>query len=503
MDKVIIFDTTLRDGEQSPGASLNNKQKLEIAMQLASLGVDVIEAGFPISSRGDFEGTRDVAKLVKGPVICGLARSIKKDIDAAYNAVKCARRPRIHVFLATSKVHMKYKLKKAESEILKLAEWAVRYAKTKVDDVEFSPEDASRTEKSFLYQVVEKVIECGAKTVNIPDTVGYITPVEFGDIIKGIRQHVPNIDKAVISVHCHNDLGLGVSNSLAAVLNGARQVECTVNGLGERAGNASLEEIVMAIKTRQDMFKVTTGIKTKQIYKTSRLVSKLTGIPVQPNKAVVGRNAFSHESGIHQDGLLKERSTYEIMRPEDVGFSETKLVLGKHSGRHAFMMRLKKLGIRLNEKELEGAFVRFKELADKKKEIFDDDIASIVQDTMGRSVSETYKLVSFKTVSGNETAPYAEIKLKVAGKVKESSSIGDGPVDASYKAIDKLTGLKGRLSDYQIRAVTTGKDAQGEVTLRYISGGREVSGRGTSTDVIEASIKAYMDAMNKIAAKKK
>ena len=350
MGKIIIFDTTLRDGEQSPGASLNINEKLEIARQLAVLGVDVIEAGFPISSPGDFEAVSMVAKNIKGPIVCGLSRALEKDIDAAYDAVRHSRRPRVHVFLATSKIHMKYKLKKAEDEILKLAVAAVKYARAKCHDIEFSPEDASRTEKQFLYKVVEAVIDAGASTVNIPDTVGYATPYEYGQLIKDIKNNVPNISNAIISVHCHNDLGLGVANSLSAVLNGAGQVECTMNGLGERAGNASLEEIVMAVKTRNDVFKdLSTGINTKELYKTSRLVSKLTGVPVQPNKAIVGANTFAHESGIHQDGVMKERTTYEIMNPEDVGFEESKMVLGKHSGRHAFDARLKDMGFTLSK----------------------------------------------------------------------------------------------------------------------------------------------------------
>lgn len=502
MERLIIFDTTLRDGEQSPGASLNNKEKLEIAHQLAGLGVDIIEAGFPITSTGDFEAVKSVSKQVRGPVVCALARALKKDIDAAYEAVKYAKRPRIHVFLATSKIHMKYKLKKAESEILKIAAWAVKYAKSKISDIEFSPEDASRTERGFLYQVLEEVIDAGARTVNIPDTVGYSAPYEFGDLIKGICENVPNIDKAIISVHCHNDLGLAVSNSLAAVLNGARQVECTINGLGERAGNASLEEIVMSVKTRKDIFKVDTGIDTTKLYKTSRLVSKLTGIPVQPNKAIVGRNAFSHEAGIHQDGLLKKKTTYEIMKPQDVGFGETKLVLGKHSGRHAFRARLKKLGYVLSEKDLGNAFRRFKNLADKKKEIFDEDLATIVEDEIGSAVPEVYKLISFQALSGNEITPHATVRLKKKAKVFSGSSKGDGPVDACYKAVEKITGIKGKLIDYQLRAVTRGKDALGEVSIRFSSKGKEVSGRGASTDIIEASLKAYVSAINKLVYKK-
>jgi len=502
MEKLIIFDTTLRDGEQSPGASLNNKEKLEIAHQLAMLGVDIIEAGFPITSQGDFDAVKAVSKQVKGPVICGLARAIKSDIDAAYDACKYAERARIHVFLATSKIHMKYKLKKAESEIIKTAVQAVKYARGKLSDIEFSPEDASRTEPRFLCQVVEAVIDAGATTVNIPDTVGYAMPLEFGQLIRQLKENVPNVDKAVISVHCHNDLGLGVSNSLSAVLNGARQIECTVNGLGERAGNASLEEIIMAVKTRKDIFSLFTGIKTKQLYKTSRLVSRLTGILVQPNKAIVGRNAFSHEAGIHQDGLLKERTTYEIMRPEDVGFGETKLVMGKHSGRHAFKARIKKLGYALSDVDFEKAFLRFKDIADKKKQIFDEDLATIVQDEIGHTVPETYKLISFQALCGNESTPNALVRLKKNNNVLIGTSKGDGPVDACYKAVDKITGLNGKLSDYQLSAVTRGKDALGEVSLRYTIKGRAVSGRGSSTDVIEASLKAYVDAVNKVVHNK-
>ncbi len=499
MNKIIIFDTTLRDGEQSPGASLNKMEKLEIAKQLAVLGVDVIEAGFPIASAGDFQAVKKTAEEVKGPIICGLARALKKDIDAACMAVKYSRRPRIHVFLATSKIHMKYKLKKAEDEILRTAVWAVKYARDKVGDVEFSPEDASRTEKDFLYRVVESVIDAGARTVNIPDTVGYAAPFEFGELIKGIKESVPNIDKAVISVHCHNDLGLAVSNSLAAVLNGAGQIECTMNGLGERAGNASLEEVVMAIKTRRDIFSgMSTSINAKELYRTSRLVSKLTGMPVQPNKAIVGINAFSHESGIHQDGVLKKRVTYEIIDPSDVGFGDTRIVLGKHSGRHAFRERLKKLGFELNDRELEKAFRQFKSLADKKKAIFDEDIEAIAEDQI-RAVPEVYHLQRFYVASGSQVKPQAEVALGFRKKILNASSGGDGPVDACYKAIDKITGMKGRLVDYQLHSITGGKDALGEVTVKVESGGKVVSGRGSSTDIIEASVKAYLNAMNKLA----
>ncbi|MBL7157103.1 MAG: 2-isopropylmalate synthase [Candidatus Omnitrophica bacterium] len=496
-DRIIIFDTTLRDGEQSPGASLNNKEKLEIAKQLETLRVDIIEAGFPISSEGDFDAVKTISKKVKKVSVCALARAVKKDIDAAYNAVKYAKKPRIHVFLATSKIHMKYKLKKAEGEILKAAAWGVKYAKRKIKDIEFSPEDASRTDKKFLYQVLEAVIDAGATTVNIPDTVGYATPYEFGSLIKDIKENVPNIDKAVISVHCHNDLGLGVSNSLAAVSGGARQVECTINGLGERAGNASLEEIVMSIATRKDIFKFKTNVKKNQIYKTSRLVSKLTGMLVQPNKAIVGANAFAHEAGIHQDGLLKERRTYEIMRPEDVGFKETKLVLGKHSGRHALRARLKKLGYTLSDKEIERAFTRFKKLADKKKEVFDEDLATIVEDEIG-TASEIYKLISFYILSGNKVTPSATVTLKHEGKTLVANSTGDGPVDACYKAVEKITGEKPRLLSYNLNAVTAGKDALGEVAVRMKIGKEEMNGRGASTDVVEASLKAYLDALNRL-----
>ena len=487
----------MRDGEQSPGASLDIKAKIEIAKQLARLGVDVIEAGFPIASRGDFNAVHEVASLVEGPSICGLARAKKEDIDCCAKAVKPAKKSRIHVFLATSKIHMKYKLKKAEEEILKQAAEFVKYARKFCDDVEFSPEDASRSDVDFLCRVVEAVINAGATTVNIPDTVGYAMPFEFGSLIKTINTKVPNSNKAIISVHCHNDLGLGVSNSLEAIKNGARQIECTINGLGERAGNASLEEIVMALKTREDIFKTKTSIKTEELYKTSRLVSKLTGIVVQPNKAIVGRNAFSHEAGIHQDGILKKRTTYEIMRPEDVGFGGTRLVLGKHSGKHAFNERLKKLGVELEDADLVKAFERFKDLADKKKEVFDEDILTIVEDEIV-SVPETYTITGFEYRSGKDIEPHATIELKKGTTVKKQSSSGDGPVDASYKAIEKITGVKFNLIDYSLKAATGGKDALGEVSVRVKAAtGSEISGRGASTDIVEASAKAYVNALNK------
>jgi len=497
MKRIIIFDTTLRDGEQSPGASLDIKAKIEIAKQLSRLGVDVIEAGFPIASKGDFMAVKEVSLAVKGPRVCGLARAKKEDIESARDALKSAQNARIHVFLATSKIHMKYKLKKAEEEILKQAGEFVKYARKFCDDIEFSPEDASRSDVDFLCRVVESVISCGARTVNIPDTVGYATPDEFGALIKTIKTKVPNSNKAIISVHCHNDLGLGVSNSLAAIENGAEQVECTINGLGERAGNASLEEIVMALNTRRDIFDCATSIKTEELYRTSRLVSKLTGIVVQPNKAIVGRNAFSHEAGIHQDGILKKRATYEIMKPEDVGFGGTRLVLGKHSGKHAFSDRLKKLGVELEEEDLVKAFERFKDLADKKKEVFDEDLLAIVEEELA-SVPETYTLDYFNIKRGRNVPPQATIKVLKHKKAEEETSSGDGPVDACYKAVDKITGLKFELLDYSLKSTTGGKDALGEVAIRIKpDSGNEVSGRGASTDIIEASIRAYLNAVNK------
>ena len=500
MDKIIIFDTTLRDGEQAPGASLNKVEKLEIARQLVRLGVDVIEAGFPVSSAGDFESVKDIARKIKGATICGLARAEKQDIDAAAKALKPAKRKRIHVFLATSKIHMRYKLKKAEDEILYQAAEFVKYARRFCDDIEFSPEDASRSEREFLFRVVEAAIEAGATTINIPDTVGYAEPEEFGRLIKDIMINVPNVNKAIISVHCHNDLGLAVANSLSAIRNGARQVECTINGIGERAGNASMEEIVMAINTRQAVFNCNTSIKTKEIFKTSRLVSKLTGFVVAPNKAIVGANAFRHEAGIHQDGILKKRATYEIIKPADVGFSDVSLVLGKHSGRHAFKERLKSLGIKLTESELQKAFKRFKILADKKKTVYDEDLISIAEDEF-KKVPKIWQLTYLHITSGTQTIPAATIKLKSKGEFFVSSSSGDGPVDACYKAIDKVTKIKGELLDYSIQSVTRGKDALGEVSIKIKAKNKEVIGRGASTDIIEASAKAYVNAINKLLSK--
>lgn len=499
MEKIIIFDTTLRDGEQAPGASLNQQEKLEVAQALAHLGVDIIEAGFPVSSKGDFAAVSAVAKHIKGPVICALARAIRKDIDAAYQALKSSARPRIHVFLATSKIHMRYKLKKAEDEILRLAVSSVKYAKKYYSDIEFSPEDASRSERAFLYKVIEAVIAAGAVTVNIPDTVGYAEPQEFGDLIAKIKENVPNINQAVISVHCHNDLGLAVANSLEALKQGARQLECTVNGIGERAGNASLEEIVMAIDTRKDIFSgLSTAIKKTEIYKSSRLVSKLTGFVIAPNKAIVGANAFRHESGIHQDGILKERSTYEIIKPQDVGFYGLGIVLGKHSGRHAFSQRLAALGFCLKQAQLEKAFLQFKQLADKKKDIFDDDLRTIVEDQL-RLIKPSWQLASFSVNSGTNIKPEAVVRLKNKGRVCCGVSYGDGPVDACFKAVDKAIGAKGELLDYRLEAITRGKDAIGEVNLKVKLKNNILSGRGSSTDIIEASILAYLNAANKYA----
>ncbi|MCK4325221.1 2-isopropylmalate synthase [bacterium] len=495
--RVFIFDTTLRDGEQSPGASLNTKQKLEVAKQLQKLGVDVIEAGFPISSPGDFEAVKKIAETMKGPVIAGLTRVLKKDIDCCWQAVRPAKRPRIHTFVGTSPVHRDYILRKSEEEVLKMAVDAVKLAKSYTEDVEFSAMDATRTEFDFLCEILERTIEAGATTVNIPDTVGYAMPDEFGALIKNILEKVSNIKKVVVSVHCHDDLGLATANSISAVLNGARQVECTINGIGERAGNVSLEEIVMAIKARQDFFKYTTGIKAKNIYKTSRLVSHLTGIAVQPNKAIVGANAFAHSSGIHQDGILKKRSTFEIMSPASIGLKESKLILTSRSGRHALRHSLEELGYKLKAKELERVYQSFKKVADRKKEIFNGDLEAMVEDEIS-AIPETFRLEYIHTTSGSQTVPTATIRLKRGAKIIEDAACGDGPVDAAYRTIDRITGVKGKLLDYSLRAVTSGKDALGEVTVKIAGGKQTVIGRGTSTDIIEASAKAYLNAVNKL-----
>lgn len=496
-DKVLIFDTTLRDGEQAPGASMNQREKIEVAIALERLGIDIIEAGFPVISKGDFESVQMVARKMKNSAVAALARSVKKDIDAAAEALKDAKHPRIHVFLATSKIHMEHKLRKTPEEIIQIAVDAVTHARQFAEDVEFSPEDASRSDKQFLYRVLEAVIKAGATTVNIPDTVGYAIPEQYGKLIADIRNNVPNINKAIISVHCHDDLGMAVANSLAAVKNGARQVECTINGIGERAGNCSLEEVVMALRTRQDYFGVTaSGIVTPEICRTSRLVSKYTGFLVPPNKAIVGGNAFRHESGIHQDGVLKEPTTYEIIRPEDVGFTGVGLVLGKHSGRAALKDRLKKLGIELTDEEMVRAFDRFKDLCDKKKEVFDEDLVAIVEDE-AQEIKDIWTLESLKVVSGTNIVPEVTVCLKSEGKCQEKVATGDGPIDACYLAIDEIIGMKGKLLNYGIQSVTQGKDAQGEVRVRVEFDGQKVMGIGTSTDVIEASVRAYLNAVNK------
>ena len=500
-NKLIIFDTTLRDGEQSPGCSLNIEEKLEVAHQLARLGVDVIEAGFPITSPGDFEAVQRIAKSVKGPQICGLARLVKADIDAAWGAVKASKNPRIHVFIATSDIHMEKKLRMSRQQVLDRIKEMVGYAHKLCSNIEFSTEDAVRSEFSFLAQAVQTAIEAGAKTINVPDTVGYGIPQEFGAMIKGLLEEVPSADKVIFSVHCHNDLGLAVSNSLAAVTNGARQVECTINGIGERAGNASLEEIVMTLATRPDYFEVTTGVNTKEIFKTSRLVSRLTGMQVQPNKAIVGANAFSHESGIHQDGVMKHRLTYEIMTPESVGVPSSQLILGKHSGRHALAKRMKDLGYDLEGKKLNEVFDKFKILSDKKKYVFDEDLLTLVEEETAEAV-ETYKLEHLQTNSGTGIVPTATVRLSYKGQNLQESANGDGPVDAVYKAIDKITKKSAKLLDYKLAAVSGGKDAQGEVTIQLeVSKGMTVRGKGASTDIIEASAKAYLDAINRIDRK--
>ena len=500
-DRVIIFDTTLRDGEQAPGFSMTVVEKLEMARQLARLGVDVIEAGFPISSDEDFEAVREVARTVgqleHPPSVCGLSRVGLGDIDRCWEAVKYAKKPRIHTFVATSDIHLKYKLRKSRAEVLTAAVEAVRHARTCCADVEFSPEDASRSDFDYMCDVLEAVIEAGAGTINIPDTVGYAMPREWGERIARIRERVRNSGKAVLSVHCHNDLGQAVANSLVAIQNGARQIECTINGIGERAGNASLEEIVMAIRTRKDFFGVSTGVKTEEIFRSSRLLSHITGVHVQPNKAIVGENAFAHEAGIHQDGVLKERLTYEIMRAEDIGRAANKLVLGKHSGRHAFKIRLRDLGFDVDGPELDKAFKRFKDLADKKKEVYDEDLLAIVKDEMAQ-IPETYVLDYLHFVSGTGLIPSATIRLRREGQPFQDSGTGDGPVEATFSAIDAITGLKGRLLDYNLRAVTQGRDAMGEVSVKVDFDGTVVVGKGSSTDVIEASARAYLNAINRL-----
>ncbi|MBD1839082.1 2-isopropylmalate synthase [Coleofasciculus sp. FACHB-501] len=513
-DRIIIFDTTLRDGEQCPGATLNVDEKLSIARQLARLGVDVIEAGFAYASPGDFEAVQKIAKTVgteDGPVICSLARAIKADIEAAAEALKPAVKGRIHTFISTSDIHLEYQLRKTRAEVLVIAEEMVAYAKSFMDDVEFSPMDAARSDPEFLYQVLERTIAAGAKTVNIPDTVGYMTPSEFGDLIKGIKENVPNIDQAIISVHGHNDLGLAVANFLEAVKNGARQLECTINGIGERAGNASLEELVMALHVRRQYYNPflgrpeeseapLTNIDTKQIYKTSRLVSNLTGMLVQPNKAIVGANAFAHESGIHQDGVLKNKLTYEIMDAQSIGLTDNQIVLGKHSGRHAFSARLKELGFELSESELNKAFLKFKDLADKKKEITDWDLEAIANDEI-QQAPEIFRLELVQVSCGSNSQPTATVTLRTpAGEELTDAAIGTGPVDAVYKAINRVVNVPNQLIEFSVQSVTAGIDAIGEVTIRLRHQDRVFSGHAANTDIIVASAQAYVNALNRLYA---
>jgi len=502
MRLIKIFDTTLRDGEQSPGASMNVQEKVTVAKQLARLGVDIIEAGFAFSSPGDFEAIKTIGNEVEGPVICSLARAREEDIRAAWEALKDAPKKRIHTFHSTSDIHLKYQFRVSREEALRRSIEMVSLARSFVDDVEFSPMDATRTDMGYLCEVIAAVIEAGASTVNIPDTVGYSIPSEFGAMIKAIHEKVGKIDKAVIAVHCHNDLGLSTANSLAAVLNGAGQIECTVNGIGERAGNCSMEEVVMALRTRRDIFNADTKINTEEIMRSSRLVTKITGISVQPNKAIVGANAFAHESGIHQDGLLKEKSTYEIIRPESIGLYSAKLVLGKHSGRHAFKTRLKELGYSLEGDELNEVFERFKKLADQKKEIFDEDIEALISEGVAKA-PEIYSLVDLYIVSGVNQKPTAAIKLRAGDKVVDKLEYGDGPVDATYKAIASVTNTKSKLLKFEVKGITGGTDALGEVVVSLEEDGRAARGHGADTDIIVAAAKAYINALNKLEARRK
>ena len=500
-DHLIIFDTTLRDGEQSPGASMTQEEKIRIARQLERMRVDIIEAGFPAASNGDFKAVKAVADTIKDSTVCGLARAIKGDIDRAGEALKNANSARIHTFIATSPVHMEKKLRMSPDQVLEQAVKAVKWAREYTDNVEFSPEDAGRSNIDFLCHILEAVIKAGATTLNIPDTVGYTMPEQFGKLVQTLRERIPNSNKAIFSVHCHNDLGLAVANSLSAVMNGARQIECTVNGLGERAGNASLEEIVMAVRTRQDVFPCETLIDATHIVPASKLVSGITGFPVQPNKAIVGANAFAHEAGIHQDGVLKHRETYEIMRAEDVGWGANKLSLGKHSGRNAFRNRLAELGIELESEEiLNATFIRFKELADKKHDIFDEDLHALVSDeTM--SLQEHYKLLSLTAHSETGETPYAKIVIVEGGKELRAESDGSGPVDATFRAIEEIISSGAELQLYSVNNITSGTDSQGEVTVRLQKSGRIVNGSGSDIDIVTASAKAYLSALNKLHSK--
>ena len=498
MRMIRIFDTTLRDGEQSPGASMNVEEKVMVAKQLARLNVDIIEAGFAYSSPGDFDAVRRIAQEVEGPAVCSLARARPEDIDRAWEALKGAPKPRIHTFLSTSDIHLKHQFRMTRDEARQRAVEMVQRARGYVEDVEFSPMDASRSDIAYLCEVIEAVIDAGARTVNIPDTVGYATVGEFGSLIREIRRRVRACDRAVISVHCHNDLGLAVANSLAAVSEGAGQVECTINGIGERAGNASLEEVVMGLRTRKDLYDADTQIRTEEISKTSRLVSKITGMVVQPNKAIVGANAFAHTSGIHQDGLLKEKSTYEIIRPETIGLTQSKLVMGKLSGRHAFRQRLEELGYRLSEPELNHAFERFKKLADQKKEVYEEDLEVIISEEVAK-ISERFLLKSLRVESGTDQVPTAVVELEIDGKGVKRTGTGDGPVDAVYRTIAQMTETKSKLLSYAVKAITGGTDAQGEVSVRLEEAGKTTTGHGADTDIIVASARAYLNALNRLA----
>lgn len=502
-DKLIIFDTTMRDGEQSPGASMTRDEKIRIGRALERLRVDVIEAGFPAASPGDFESVQAVANAIKDSTVCGLARALDRDIDRAGEALKGANRARIHTFIATSPLHMQKKLQMTPDQVVEYAVRAVKRARQYTDDVEFSPEDAGRSEEDFLCRILEAVIDAGARTLNIPDTVGYSIPQQFGATIRNLIERIPNSDKAIFSVHCHNDLGLAVANSLSAVMNGARQIECTINGLGERAGNASLEEVVMAVRTRQDVFACDTGIDTREILTCSKLVSSITGFPVQPNKAIVGANAFAHESGIHQDGVLKSRETYEIMRAEDVGWSANRMVLGKHSGRNAFKSRMTELGLLFDsEEELNDVFMRFKQLADKKHDIFDEDLQALVSEASFESEDEFIKLIALKVCSETGEVPVAQVTLRIDNEEVTGEAAGGGAVDASLKAIENLVQSKASLELYSVNNITNGTDSQGEVTVRLGKAGRIVNGMGADTDIVIASAKAYVNAVNKLQSTK-
>ncbi len=497
-DRIMIFDTTLRDGEQVPGASLTRFEKLEIARQLEKLNVDIIEAGFPFSSPGDLESVKEISKALKRPVIAGLARAVKKDIDACRDALKPAKRPRIHTFIGTSDIHVKFITNTTREEVLRRSIEAVKLARNYCDDVEYSAMDATRTDFDYLCKIVEETIKAGAKTINIPDSVGYSEPAEHGKLIKDLMNAVPNINKAVISVHCHNDLGMATANSLSAVMNGARQIECTINGLGERAGNAALEEVVMALKVRKDLYNFDTAIKTEEIYRASKLVARYTGIPVQPNKAIVGQNAFAHASGIHQDAILKKESTFGIMSPKSIGITGHELVLTSRSGRHALSHRLLELGFVVTAEELNAIYVKFLVIADKKKEVFDEDLMALMETEGKKGFDASYILEDIYVATGMKITPMATVEVKVKGVSFKAAAIGDGPVDATYKAINSIVKQDVTLLDYQLRAITGGKEAQGEVSVRIKKGKVEVNGRGLSTDVIEASARAYLDALSKM-----